>query len=138
MSSVNEVGSQKLVELVAEKLQQQNLQKPRYVDFVKSGAGKERVPEQENFWFVRSAAILRQLYLHGPVGVSRLRTYFGNRKRHRSIVRHHHYKASGSIISDSLASLEKLGYVAKTKKGRVITAKGKSLLDKAANELSGR
>jgi len=135
MANIKEVDSQRLVKAVAQKLQQQNLPKPRYVDFVKSGAGRERIPEQPDFWYVRSAAILRQVYLNGPVGISRLRTYFGNRKRHVRIVKHHHYKGSGSIITDSLNALEKLGYVAKTNKGRVITSKGKSLLDKTANEL---
>ncbi|MGC8628808.1 MAG: 40S ribosomal protein S19 [Candidatus Micrarchaeia archaeon] len=135
MANINQVNSQKLVEAVAKKLEQQGIEKPAYVNFVKSGAGKERVPEQGNFWFMRSASLMRQLYLNGPVGISRLRTYFGNRKRHVRIVRHHHYKAGGSIITDSLNALQKLGYVAKTPKGRVLTAKGRALLDKTANEL---
>ncbi|MGC8676297.1 MAG: 30S ribosomal protein S19e [Candidatus Micrarchaeia archaeon] len=135
MANINEVNAQKLVESVAAKLKQQNMPAKSYVGIVKSGAGKERVPSQEDFWYVRSASLLRRLYINGPVGISRLRTYFGSRKRHVSKVRHHHYKAGGSIITDSLNALEKLGYVAKTKQGRVLTPKGRSLLDKAANEL---
>jgi len=138
MSNINEVNAQKLVEKVAQKLQQQGLPKPNYVGYVKSGAGRERVPSQENFWYMRSASILRQLYLNGAVGVSRLRTYFGNRKRHVSEVKHHHYKAGGSMITDALIALEKQGLVSKTKKGRVLTAKGRSLLDKTANEIIGK
>jgi small subunit ribosomal protein S19e len=135
MVSINEVNAQQLVKAVAKKLQEQAMPKPAYVGLVKSGAGKERVPLQDDFWYVRSAAILRQLYLRGPVGISRLRTYFGNRRRHLRIFKHHHYKAGGSLITDSLNALEKLGYVVKTKKGRAITPKGRSLLDKTAKEL---
>ncbi len=135
MVSINEVNAQQLIKVVAKKLQEQSLPKPSYVGLVKSGAGRERVPSQDDFWYVRSAAILRQLYLNGPIGISRLRTYFGNRRRHLRIFKHHHYKAGGSLITDALNALEKLGYVAKTKKGRALTPKGRSFLDKAAKEL---
>ncbi|MEM0074619.1 MAG: 30S ribosomal protein S19e [Candidatus Micrarchaeaceae archaeon] len=136
MSNIYEVDAQRLVEEVAKKLKEQNLAKPEYIGLVKSGAGRERVPSNEDFWYVRSASLLRRIYINGPVGISRLRTYFGNRKKHRSVIKHHHYKASGSILTDSLNSLERLGYVAKTKSGRIITPKGRSLLDKTANELA--
>ena len=110
------------------------MKKPGYVDFVKSGPSKERVPHERDFWFTRSASILRQVYLNGPIGVSKLRTRYGSRKEH-VVHKHHHMKAGGSIIRDSLIELEKLKLVKNTKEGRVITPQGKSFLDKISNEL---
>lgn len=135
MSNVFEVEPGKLVSAAAERLKEKNIQKPAYIDFVKSGPGRERMPSQNDFWYIRCSSILRQVYENGPVGVSRLRTRFGNRKVH-VVRRHHHQKAGGSIISDALAALEKAGYVKKGKKGREITPAGKSFLDKVASDIS--
>jgi small subunit ribosomal protein S19e len=124
---------------VAEKLKAEKIEKPQFVGFVKSGAGKERLPASPDFWYTRCASILRQAYVNGPIGVAKLKVRYGNRKRH-VVTRHHHYSASGSIIRHAFVSLEKAGYVQKAKNGggRIITAKGKSLLDKSANEILGR
>ena len=135
MANVYDVDASELVKMAAEKLKSK-VKKPDYVNYVKSGAAKERMPEDPDFWYIRTASILRQVYVNGPVGVSRLRTRYGSRKDH-VIHKHHHMPASGSIISDAFKELEGLDYVKKTGKGRVITPKGKSFLDKLSNEISG-
>ncbi len=134
MANIFEVESSELVKKAAEKLQQERLPKPGYIDYVKSGAGKDRPPESESFWYVRCASIMRQTYVNGPIGVSKLRTRYGNRKRHM-VTHPHHRRAGGSIIKDAFDVLEKNGYIKKTKEGRIITGKGKSFLDKIANEM---
>lgn len=132
MANVQQVDSGRLVEAAAAKLQEQQLPMPVYVTLVKTGPSRERPPEQANFWYMRSAAVLRQVYLHGPIGVSRLRTRYGSRKMH-SVTRHHQKRAGGSVITDALNALEKAGYVKKGKTGREITPRGKSFLDKIAS-----
>jgi small subunit ribosomal protein S19e len=134
MSNVFDVDSGRLVDSAAAQLKEKGIAKPAYVDFVKSGAGRERLPAQRDFWYLRCSSVLRQVYINGPIGVSKLRTRYGNRKGH-TVHRHHHVRASGSIISDALAALEKLGYVKRGKRGREITPAGKSFLDKVANGL---
>ncbi len=134
MANVLEADSSTLIRKAAEKLSDAKIPKPVYVDFVKSGAGKERTPQDPMFWYIRCASILRQAYVNGPIGVSRLRTRYGTRKRH-TVGRHHHMRAGGSMIKDAFDALEKAGYVKKTKKGRAITQSGKSFLDKVANEV---
>lgn len=136
MSNVYEVKSADLVKLAAQRLKEKKLPKPSYIDYVKSGPSKERVPADKDFWYMRSASVLRQVYLNGPIGVSKLRTRYGGRKEH-VVHRHHHMKAGGSIIRDAMIELEKLKLVQNTKAGRVITPQGKSFLDKVANELKG-
>ncbi|MDE1865425.1 MAG: 30S ribosomal protein S19e [Candidatus Micrarchaeota archaeon] len=135
MSNVYEVKSADLVRIASQRLKEK-MKKPTYVDYVKSGPSKERVPQDRDFWFTRSASILRQVYLNGPIGVSKLRTRYGSRKDH-VVHRHHHMKAGGSIIRDALIELERLKLVQNTKEGRVITPQGRSFLDKIANELKG-
>lgn len=129
-----EAESQKLIVKTAEKLKGSDIVKPEYLVYAKSGAGKERVPLDPDFWFVRMASILRQTYLNGPIGISKLRSRYSNRKRH-VIHRHHKVPAGGSAIKDAFDALEKLGYVKKTKEGRVITPKGRSFMDKTAGEV---
>lgn len=133
MANVYQVDPNKLIELAALRLKESGMQRPQYVIFVKSGAGRERVPQSEDFWYARCASILRQVYLKGPIGVSRLRTKYGSKKGH-VVHRHHHAKSGGSIIKDAFDALEKKGYIKSTKQGRVITAGGKSFLDKLSNE----
>ena len=66
MANVYEVKAAELVKLASQRLKEKDMKKPAYVDFVKSGPSKERVPHEREFWFVRSASILRQVYLNGP------------------------------------------------------------------------
>lgn len=134
MANIYEVESDALVRHAAEKLKEEGIPMPEYINYVKSGAGKERPPTSRSFWYVRCASVMRQAYVNGPIGVSKLRTRYGSRQRH-VVHRPHHRRAGGSIIKDAFDALEGKGYVKKTKEGRVITAKGRSFLDKAAGEL---
>ena len=38
------------------------IEKPEFINYVKSGAHAERRPEQQNFWYLRLASLLRQAY----------------------------------------------------------------------------
>ncbi|MGC8537680.1 MAG: 30S ribosomal protein S19e [Candidatus Micrarchaeia archaeon] len=134
MANVYEVNPQELVKAAAVKLKEVIKEPPEYVHFVKSGVGRERPPQDADFWYMRSASVLRQVYLNGPIGVSRLRVRYGSKKEH-VVHRKHFMRAGGSIISDSLKALEEAGLVKKDQKGRSITPKGKSFLDKISNSV---
>ncbi len=109
---------------------------PEWVAHVKTGAHVERVPQVQDFWYVRTASILRKLYMSGePVGVQRLRKEYGGRKR-RGDHPGHHAKAGGSIIRESLQQLEKAGLVDKVEKsGRIVSKKGRSRLDAMSTQI---
>ncbi len=135
MVTVREVNAQRLIEKLKEELKKfEEIRPLPWSFFVKSGAHKERPPDQEDFWFIRAASILRRLYLNGPVGVERLRTYYGGRKE-RGTKPARFRKASGNIIRKILQQLEKAGLVEKDKKGRKLSKRGISLLDKIAYEV---
>lgn len=131
--SVYDVPAELLIKRVAEKLKDA-ISPPDWAAFVKTGVNRERAPEQKDWWYTRVASILRRIYMDGPVGIERLRTFYGGRKR-RGVRPAHFAKGSGSIIRNALHQLEQLGYVAKTKEGRVITPAGRAFLDKIANEI---
>lgn len=135
MVNAFEVDTASLIRKSAERLKAEGIKKPAYVDYVKTGPSRERVPSDKDFWYTRCASILRQVYVNGPIGVSALRTKYGTRKRHVTH-RHHHYRAGGSMIKDAFDALEKQGYIKKEKVGRVITSKGKSFIDKVAKEVA--
>nr|MBC8462842.1 40S ribosomal protein S19 [Candidatus Bathyarchaeota archaeon] len=53
------------------------IQPADWAGYVKTGSHVERVPQNPDWWYVRSASVLRKLYMKGPVGVSRLRKEYG-------------------------------------------------------------
>ncbi|RLI79575.1 30S ribosomal protein S19e [Archaeoglobales archaeon] len=133
MATVYDVPAEMLIKKVAEKLKDM-IEEPEWAKFVKTGVHKQRSPEQEDWWYVRVASILRRIYTDGPVGIQRLRTYYGGRKR-RGSKPPKFRRGSGSIVKKTLQELEKVGFVTKTKEGRIVTPQGRSFLDKTAGEV---
>lgn len=130
---------QDLIVKTAEELKKINeIKPPAWAPFVKTGMFKERPPVNGNWWYSRTASILRTIYRLGPIGVSKLRTRYGG-KKNRGVKKEHFYKGSGSIIRKSLQQLEKAGFVKFAEKGlhkgRIITPKGKAFLDKIAAQI---
>jgi len=109
---------------------------PSWAFLVKTGSYKNGLPEDPDWWYVRAASILRKLYKRrSPVGIERLRTAYGGRKR-RGSAPDHFSKGSGSVISEILKQLEEAGLVEQApKKGRRLTSKGVSLLDNIAHQV---
>ena len=130
---VFDVPADALIKLVAADLKKQGFQKPEWVTFVKTGTNRERSPDSPDWFFERTASILYRIYKKGPLGTESLRTYYGGKKR-RGVRKPHFRKAAGKILRICLQQLEKEGFVKKSKKGRVITAKGQSYLNRKAKE----
>jgi small subunit ribosomal protein S19e len=102
---------------------------------VKTGSYVERAPLNPDWWYVRTASMLRKLYMSGPVGVERLRKEYGGRKR-RGVRPAHFGKAGGNHIRKILQQLETAGLVEKAStRGRVVSAKGRSLLDAMSSQI---
>ncbi len=125
-----------LVERLAEKLKEfDEIEPPEWANYVKTGRHKERPPEDPDWWYTRVAAVLRRVYMDGPVGVERLRTYFGGRQDRGSRPERFR-KGSGSIVRKALQQLEEAGLIEKTEEGRVVTPEGRSLVDSIAHEIA--
>jgi len=134
MTTVYDVPPTKLIEKLAEKLKEMNIEEPSWVMFVKTGTHKERQPDDDDWWYVRCASVLRKIYTNGPVGVEKLRSVYGGRKN-RGHKPEKFVKGSGNVIRTALQALEKLELVERTRDGRIITPKGQSLVDNTAKEV---
>ena len=111
------------------------IQPAEWAGYVKTGSNVERTPQNPDWWYVRSASMLRKLYMNGPVGVSQLRKEYGGRKR-RGVRPAHFAKAGGNIIRTILQQLEQAGLAQKEgMKGRVVSGKGRSLLDAMSTQI---
>ncbi len=129
---VKEVDAGQLIKKAAIALEKvKEIEPPEWASFVKTGVCRERPPMQKNWWFIRSASVLRKVYLN-QTGVSRLRKVYGGRKNsgHKP---EHKYRSSGAVIRKILQQLEAAGFVKTEKgKGRIITPKGQKFLNDIA------
>jgi small subunit ribosomal protein S19e len=125
-------NAEEYVVLLAEALKKiPEFEVPEWSLYVKSGMSRERPPAHVDFWYIRAASILRQLYIKGVVGVGRLRTRYGTRKD-RGGSPDKFRKSGGKIIRVILQQAEKAGFVEKLshlQHGRRLTAQGRDFLD---------
>lgn len=140
MTHILRVNPNELILKVANQLKSESLVEPlEWSKFVKTGHHKQRVPDNEDWWYVRAAAIMRKVASRGPIGTEKLRTAFGG-KKNRGHKPEKFFKASGSILRKILQQLEKSELVKQTEigvhKGRVLTPKGVSFLDKIAVQIA--
>ena len=136
MPTMYDEDTQDLILKAAEELKKiPEIKAPAWAPFVKTGMHKERPPVSGDWWYLRTASVLRTVYSLGPIGTAKLRTKYGG-KKNRGVKKEHFFKGSGNILRKSLQQLEKAGFVKFAEKGvhkgRIVTPKGKSFLDKIA------
>ncbi len=135
MTDVKSIQHDKYNKMLAEALKNEaEFEKPEWIDFVKSSTNRSRPIAEEDFWHKRAASILRQIYIREVVGVERLRTRYGGRKK-RGSEPSKFKKGGGKIIRLILQQAEKAGLLEKAdgkKKGRRLTKQGKEFMEKVA------
>ncbi len=132
------VNAEMLIEAIAEKLKDYSeISPPQGSEFWKTAFFKELAPQDsENFWYIRCASILRKVKKYGPIGVNKLRKFYGGRNR-KGPGLNHSAKGSGKIIRLALQQLEDAKLLEKMEKGgRVVSPEGISLLERTANVIS--
>lgn len=137
LTTVYDVPAEKLIEITAARLKEfPQVQPPEWAIFVKTGTHREKPPMRLDWWHVRSAAVLRKVYLKGPIGTERLSADFGGNEDRGSAPKHA-VQGSRNIVRHCLQQLKAAGLVADEpkNKGKIITAKGQSFLDNAAHEV---
>lgn len=136
MTTFYDVPTDALLEAVAEELA---IEEPEWAAYTKSGVSRELPPEQEDFWHVRAASLLRRVAIDGPVGIERLRTHYGGSKQGSTRYRvrpNSRSQASGNIIRTILQQLEEEGLIETAEgEGRRITGDGRALLDETADDV---
>jgi small subunit ribosomal protein S19e len=138
MTTIYDVPASELIKELAMELKKAGIVKPpQWTAFVKTGPGKEKQPEDEDWWYIRSASILRKIYAHGPIGIPTLKRKYGG-KRNRGCKPEKKRGGSGAVIKNILRQLEEAGLIKKTVNGRAITRKGISLADRTSHKVKGR
>ena len=149
MTTFYDVPADLLNPALADKLSENdNISRPQWADYVKTGVHRECPPSQENWWELRCAALLRKVGREGPIGVNSLAQVYGGKKDNGS---NPHTPAMGSrhIIRTALQQLDDAGLVEmketktvqsvdgdqKLYSGRTITAAGHKLLDEVAHSI---
>lgn len=140
MPTPYDVPASILIERLADHIKEtlvEEIVPPAWAFIVKTGSHTERPPQNPDWWFIRCASLLRKIYMKGPVGIERLRSKYGGRKD-RGVEPEHMRKGGGSVIRIALQQLEAAGLVETLKgRGRVITSKGRRLLDALSTEIKG-
>lgn len=136
MTTIYDVPAENLIRRTADELKtMEKCQPPEWAPFVKTASHKEKAPTQEDWWHIRQAAILRKVYMHGPVGIEHLRGLFCG-ARDRGSKPNRTVPGSGSIIRVSLQQLEAMELVKAVKgRGRELTPGGRKLMDRMAHEV---
>ena len=135
MTTVYDVPADHLIRKVAEELKKrQEIKPPAWAAFAKTGVHKEMPPEDPDWWFIRAAAVLRRVYVDGPLGVERMRSFYGGNKN-RGSRPNAFRKGSGSILRKALQQLEAAGLIIHDKTGRRVSPAGMAYLDSVAKDV---
>jgi len=135
MTTVYDVPADHIIRRVAEELKKRKeITPPAWAAFAKTGVHKEMPPEDPDWWFIRAAAVLRRVYVDGPLGVERMRSFYGGNKN-RGSRPNAFRKGSGSVLRKSLQQLEAAGLIIHDKTGRRVSPEGMKFLDNLSQEV---
>lgn len=139
MTTVYDVHGQNLVFDLAEALKNlESITIPEWSISAKTAAHKENAPDTDDWWYMRSASILRKIYLEGPLGTERLsRMYSGPKDRGGKPNKSH--PGGRKIIRTVMKQLEAAELITYEKgKGRKISPRGQSMLDGIALKIENK
>jgi small subunit ribosomal protein S19e len=137
LTTPHDVPASKFIDRLAKYLKENvdEVQPPAWSIVAKTGMHVEKQPQNPNWWYVRSASVLRKVYVHGPIGLEQLRADYGGRKN-RGSKPNHAVKAGGSGIRKVLQQLETAGLIVTLRpQGRKMSPKGRKLLQEVAGDL---
>ncbi|EQD44260.1 30S ribosomal protein S19e, partial [mine drainage metagenome] len=111
MTHPNDVPPSKLLPPLAAELKNRNaVAPPPWATFVKTGVHKQRGPTAPDWWYLRSASVLRKIFVLGTVGTERLAAEYGG-KRDRGSAPYHARSGSRAVLREIVQQLEKSGLV---------------------------
>jgi len=130
--TVRDVSAWKWIKATAQYLKQADLFVPRCADIVKTSHGRERAPQNSDWYYIRAAAVLRAIYLRPGTGYGGLSKRFGN-KKNRGSQPEITTRAARGLLHWACKSLTKMSLVTKGKEsGHIITNEGRRCADAIA------
>jgi small subunit ribosomal protein S19e len=126
-------------ELARELKERKLVTPPAWAPFAKTGSHRERVPQSQDWWYHRAAAVLRAVDVKGPIGTAKLAVKFGGRKN-RGVAPDQFREAGTNVLRKCLQQLEKSKLVKQVDvqghKGRALTKDGAAFLKGAMSRCS--
>ncbi|CAK9074580.1 40S ribosomal protein S19-1 [Durusdinium trenchii] len=105
---------------------------PKWADVVKTSKARELPPSDPDWLYVRTASMVRKIYIRKGMGVGAFRKVYGSQQR-RGTCTNVFTKSSGKIARYILQQLEEMGLVEQDEEGgRMITKEGQRELDTVA------
>eukprot|EP00903_Cladosiphon_okamuranus_P012154 g11402.t1 len=131
--TVRDVAAADFIKAYAEHLKNTGrVELPSWCDLVKTAPHKEMCPYDQDWYYIRAAAVARKVYLRPGRGVGGLSKAFGTKARRGTMTNTHKPAATG-IIRHVLQQLEALKVVEKMDNGgRTVTRVGQQDLDRIA------
>lgn len=142
MTTYNDIPADILIDGLVEKLSSlDSIVEPDWAAFVKTGTHRERPPTQDNWWTIRSAAILRKVAFKGPIGTNHMAQEFGG-PRDRGVKPNRAAAGSRNIARTILQQLSESGLIisswntARTvNRGKILTPEGHKLMNDVAHSV---
>ncbi len=137
MTTPHDVPASQFIERLAKYLKEnvEQVQPPAWAQVAKTGSHVEKQPQNPDWWYTRAASVMRKVYVHGPIGLEKLRSDYGGRKGY-TVKPNHASKAGGSNIRKSLQQLEAAGLIQITRpQGRIMTPKGRKMMQEVSHDL---
>lgn len=133
MTTHYDVPGEHLVGALANNLKRDKaISPPDWSSFVKTAVHKEKSPTQADWWYFRSASVLRKIGVNGPIGTERLSKHYSG-ARDRGAKPNRSEGGSRKVLRLIMQQLEVAGLIEKAKQGgRGLTPKGQSMLDNTA------
>jgi len=133
VKTVKDVGADKFITAFAQHLKRQGrFEIPKWADVVKTSRSRELPPIDPDWLYVRTASMVRKIYIRAGTGVGGFRKVYGGQLR-RGVCRNTFCKSSGKIARYILQQLEEMGLVEQDENGgRKITKEGQRELDTVA------
>lgn len=135
MTTANDVPAEKLILKLVEILKKnESITPPDWAEYVKTGVNREKPPVDTDWWYTRTAAVLRKIYMNSPIGVKHVSQMFGG-AIDRGSKPNRAWSGSRAIIRHTMQQLETAGLIKVVEgKGRVLLPAGQKLVDNAAHE----
>lgn len=137
MTTPHDVPASQFIERLAKYLKEniEQIQPPAWAAVSKTGSHVEKQPQNPDWWYTRAASVLRKVYIHGPIGLEKLRSDYGGRKGF-SVKPNHASKSGGSNIRKILQQLEAADLIQTVRpKGRTLTPKGRKTLQEVSQDV---
>lgn len=136
MTTAYDVPANLLIERLATKLSSiEAIKQPDWARFVKTGTHREKAPMRDDWWQLRVAAVLRKIYIKGPIGAERISAEYGG-KTDRGSAPYHAVRGSRQIARTVIKQLEASKLVRTERgRGRSCTSTGQSLIDNTSHEI---